>query len=596
MTAIWNIARRFWQPYLVAALVGLLVMTVTAGLNGLAIKQLQPVFESIFKALEDASPEDKAQHIAHLWYVSWILFAVFVAAALGGGVASYLAAWSGQNVLRDLRRALFQRLELMPMKFFERQPAGALISRVSNDTQMLENVFSGDLASLVISPLSALVCFGLMIHISWRLSLLMAVAVPTILIITRLLAAGVRRHAQRAQERVARLASRIHETVAAIRVVRVFGLESVMQERYERENQGTFRERLRVFRLRALSRPASGMLAAAGVVVGLVMGGREIVSGRTDAAALMTFLFLAVQAGNYLSKFAQEILSLQQAEGSARRVLELLDEPPEPSDPDEATDIEEVKGQLVFENVTFAYQEGQPVLDGFSLTVEPGEHLAIVGPSGAGKTTVANLAARLYDPDGGRILIDGRDLKLVRRASYRRHVALVPQDTVLFAATVRENIAFGRPEASLEEVVDAAKAAGAHEFIAELPAGYETELTDLGQSLSGGQRQRIAIARALLRRPSILILDEATSALDRESEAAVQEALATLMAGRTAIIIAHRLSTIKHAYRIVVLLDGKVVEEGTHDQLLLARGVYYRLYHAQAEAEAARVDNPKGYI
>jgi ABC-type multidrug transport system fused ATPase/permease subunit len=310
----------------------------------------------------------------------------------------------------------------------------------------------------------------------------------------------------------------------------------------------------------------------------------------------MTFLFLAVQAGNYLSKFAQEILSLQQAEGSARRVLELLDEPPEPSDPDEATDIEEVKGQLVFENVTFAYQEGQPVLDGFSLTVEPGEHLAIVGPSGAGKTTVANLAARLYDPDGGRILIDGRDLKLVRRASYRRHVALVPQDTVLFAATVRENIAFGRPEASLEEVVDAAKAAGAHEFIAELPAGYETELTDLGQNLSGGQRQRIAIARALLRRPSILILDEATSALDRESEAAVQEALATLMAGRTAIIIAHRLSTIKHAYRIVVLLDGKVVEEGTHDQLLLARGVYYRLYHAQAEAEAARVDNPKGYI
>ncbi|MGD9518137.1 MAG: ABC transporter ATP-binding protein [Armatimonadota bacterium] len=594
MKATWHLAKEYWQPYLAAALVALVVMGATAGLNAYAIKLLKPVFETIFTALEKGAQDERAQQIARLWQASWWLFAAFTAATLAGGLAAYLTAWSGQNVLRDLRRALFRHMEYMPMAYFERQSPGTVISRLSNDTQMLENTFSGDLANLVIGPLSAVAFFGLMVHESWRLSLLMFFTAPTVLVITRLISSGVRKHALRAQEKIASLSARIYETVAGIRVVRVFGLEQVMQERFERENQGSLRERMRVARLRALSRPASGILAAAAVVVGLVFGGREIVAGRVSAAGLMTFLFMTVQAGNYLGKFVQQLLTLQQAEGSALRVLELLQEEPEPPDPPDAVELEDVSGLLAFEGVSFGYGADRPVLEDFSLRAEPGEHVAIVGPSGAGKTTVANLAARLYDPDAGRVTVDGIDLRLIKRASYRRHVALVPQDTILFGGTVRENIAFGRLDATEEEIIEASKAAGAHEFVSQLPKGYDTELSDLGQNLSGGQRQRIAIARALLRRPRLLILDEATSALDRETEAAVQEALARLMADRTSIIIAHRLSTIKDADRIVVLLDGKVVEEGKHEELLAGGGVYYRLYHAQAQAEASGIEDAKG--
>jgi len=576
------------------AIVGLVVMAVTAGLNGLAIKQLQPVFEEIFKVLGQADAAGQEASMARLWAASVLLFAAFAAAALGAGLASYLAAWSGQFLLRDVRRVLFERVERMPMVFFERQPAGALISRLSNDVQMLETTFSGELANLIIGPLSGAVFLGLMFHTSWRLSLLMMVAVPTILCITRLLAAGVRRHAERAQEKVARLSSRIHETIAGIRVVRAFGLEQAMADLFERENAGSLRERLRVSRLRGINRPASGMLSAAAIVAALVLGGGEIMAGRVDPAGLMTFLFLAVQAGNYIGKFAQELLTLQQAEGSALRVLELLNEPLEPPDPPDAVQLTHVRGKIEFDNVRFAYDPERPVLDGFSLTIEPGEHVAIVGPSGAGKTTVANLAARFYDPQSGAIRVDGTDLRAVARLSYRLHVAFVPQDTVLFAATAKQNIAFGRQDATDDEITQAAIAAGAHDFVTALPRGYDTEFTDLGHNLSGGQRQRIAIARAFLRRPQILILDEATSALDRESEVTVQRALAHLMAGRTSIIIAHRLSTIRDADRIVVLLEGKVVEEGTHEQLLMARGVYHRLYYAQAEEEAAEAVRPAG--
>lgn len=585
MQGTWTLARRFLRPYTWAVVAGMLVMGLTAGLNGLALKKLQPVFKAVFEALQHANAEQRAAQMHQLWHAAAVLFLAFTAASIGMALSTYIASWAGQSILRDIRAALFNRLQLVPIGFFDSRPVGELISRVSNDTQMLQRTFSGDLANLVVAPLTAAVFLGLMTSYSWRLSLLMLLVAPTVLGITKLLGTGVRKHARRAQEALARLAASIQETFLGVRVVRVFNLEETMSRRFGQENESTRRETLRVERLRALSRPLSGVLAALGIVATLVLGAHEIMAGRLDPAALMTFILMAVQAGNSLSKFTQEVLTLHHAEGAALRVVEWLDEEIETPDPPDAIELTQMAGELEFDEVSFAYEPGRPALDGFSLRIAAGEHVAIVGPSGAGKTTVASLAGRLYDPDAGSIRIDGIDLRRIRRASYRRFLALVPQDTILFSGTVRDNIRCARPDATDEEVVEAAKAAHAHEFISALPHGYDTELSALGYNLSGGQRQRIAIARALLRQPRLLILDEATSALDRESEAVVQESLARLMAGRTTIIIAHRLSTIRDAHRIVVMLDGRVVEEGTHEELMAAGGVYHRLYQAQAEAE-----------
>ncbi|MCX7599843.1 MAG: ABC transporter ATP-binding protein/permease [Armatimonadetes bacterium] len=591
MHGTWTLARRFLRPYTWPVVAGIVVMAATAGLNGLALKKLQPVFKAVFEALQRASPDQRAAQMHQLWHAAGALFIAFTAASVGLALSSYIASWAGQSVLRDIRAALYNRLQFVRIRFFEERPVGELISRVSNDTQMLQRTFSGELANLVVAPLTAAVFLGLMTSYSWRLSLLMFVVAPTVLGVTKLLGTGVRKHARRAQEAMARLAASIQETFLGIRVVRVFNLEDIMGQRFERENEAARRETLRVERLRALSRPLSGVLAALGIVATMVLGAHEIIAGRLDPAALMTFILMAVQAGNSLSKFTQEVLTLHHAEGAALRVLELLDEELETPDPPDAIELTQMAGELEFDHVSFAYEPGRPALEDFSLRVAPGEHVAIVGPSGAGKSTVASLAARLYDPDAGVVRIDGLDLRKIRRASYRRFLALVLQDTVLFSGSLRENIRCARPDATDEEVLAAAKAAHAHEFISSLPQGYDTELSALGSNLSGGQRQRIAIARALLRQPSLLILDEATSALDRESEAAVQENLARLMAGRTTIIIAHRLSTIRGAHRIVVVLDGRVVEEGSHDELMAAGGVYHRLYCAQAEVERATVSS-----
>jgi subfamily B ATP-binding cassette protein MsbA len=344
---------------------------------------------------------------------------------------------------------------------------------------------------------------------------------------------------------------------------------------------------LRNARVRAASQMVTMALVSAALCAALLFGAYEIAGGEIDPAGLMTFVLLMQSAGNNISRLTRLRLALDRAEAAAVRTLGLLDEQTDVADAADAKTLTTLSGQIQFDHVSFAYDAGTPVLTDFDLAINPGETVALVGPSGAGKTTVGSLVPRLYDTDSGAVRVDGHDVRAVTQASLRSFMGFVPQETLLFGGTARDNIAFGRPDAGDEEVRAAAKAANAHEFIAALPKGYDTPLGERGVSLSGGQRQRIAIARALLRDPRILILDEATSSLDRESEAAVHRALDVLLQGRTAIIIAHRLSTIRSADRIVVLEDGRIVQQGSHEELLAREGLYRRLY---LTAEAAGKD------
>ncbi len=366
-----------------------------------------------------------------------------------------------------------------------------------------------------------------------------------------------------------------------MRVIKTFGLEPQSQSRFERETTGVLNAEMKTALVKAVGMPPVFIMVGLVTAVALVFGGEQIVAGRVAPSTLVMFMLYLQLAAVELTSTIRLYVQLQNAEAAAERTLAVLNEKQDVEDAPGAPDLEQVEGAITFEHVDFSYDGEHPVLTDFCLDIAAGEVVALAGPSGAGKSTVANLVPRLYDPQRGRVLIDGTDVKTVRQQSLKRFMGSVPQETILFGASVRENIAYGREGATEEEIVAAAQAAHAHDFILELPEGYETQVGERGTRLSGGQRQRIAIARAFLRDPRILILDEATSSLDTESEAAVHAALATLLEGRTALIIAHRLSTIRNADRIIVMAEGRIVEQGGHDELLQRDGLYRRLYESK---------------
>jgi ABC-type multidrug transport system fused ATPase/permease subunit len=472
-------------------------------------------------------------------------------------------------------------LQQMPPSFFERETSGRLLARVINDVAVLQNLVTVGIEDLVSTPTLLIGSLLLMLVLSPTLTLIALLLLPLIGWLLWLAGQRLRRASYETQVALSHLTALLRESLSAIKLIQAFTAEEQALHQFDQRNRQVYDHTLRGIRVRTMLAPAVELIGTIGVIVGVFLGGWFVVEGFLRPESLVAFMVYFYTLASSLRRLTYIQSVREQVAGAAERLFQVLDTQPEIRDAPDAIDLTEVRGHIVFDNVWFRYERGEDVLRGVRFTIRPGERVALVGPSGAGKTTIAMLLARFYDPTEGRILLDGIDLRRIRLHSLRRHIGLVLQDTFVVEGTVRDNIALGKPDATDDEIVAAAKLANAHEFIERLPQGYDTWVGEGGALLSVGQRQRIALARALLRQPTILVLDEVTSHLDAESEAAIQQAIERAMEGRTVLIIAHRLSTVKNADRILVLQDGRIVEEGTHEQLLAKGTLYRRLYELQ---------------
>jgi subfamily B ATP-binding cassette protein MsbA len=469
----------------------------------------------------------------------------------------------------------------LDLRFYNRTRAGQIINRLTSDTDLLRTLVTKNISMFATSVLQVVISIVFLVLISWELTLLALVVMPLSFVAWRKLLAPLRRGDRRVLDMSGEVTSHLQETVSGVRQVKAAAAERFEASRFRSLTDLYFRSVVRTERIRALASPLSESMAAIGTVLLLWFGGRMVVQGALTPGAFITFIGISLklyQPAKWLSKFPATV---QPGLSAADRIFEFLDTPLEMVDQPGARVFDTVKDAVRFENVSFHYTDDAPVLNDVTLVARRGTVTALVGPSGAGKTTLVDLIARFYDPTAGRITIDGVDMRDFSVKSLRRMMGVVTQETVLFHDTVRSNIAYALPDSSQEAVERAALAANAHEFISQMPDGYDTILGERGTRLSGGQRQRIAIARAILRDPSILIFDEATSALDSESERLVQEAIEHLLEGRTVFVIAHRLSTIMNADQILTMEDGRIVQRGTHDELLAEGGLYRKLYRLQ---------------
>ena len=513
----------------------------------------------------------------------WWVVAVFIGLAAVNWGANYLQQTAmervGQGLLYGIRRDMFNHLQRQSVAFFGRTEVGRLISRVIGDVGQVQELTAivvmtlGDLVSLVF-------IIGAVLALDLRLGLISMAMLPALVVVVLVWQPYARRQFLRVRHAIAVVNADLNENIAGVRVVQAMNRQSVNFERFERLNRRHLGANM------IASRWSAGLLPSVDVLTGVAMalvvffGGRMVSGGAIEIGALVAFVLYIQRFFDPIRSLTMQYTQLQRSMTSGARIFDLLDARPDLVDAPGAPDMPPVKGRVEFRNVSFSYEPGVDVLERVSLRAEPGETVAIVGPSGAGKTTLVSLLARLADVEEGRgaVEVDGRDIRGVTRASLVSQMSVVPQEPFLFSGTVRENIKFSRSEVSDERMIEAARAVGAHGFISELPEGYDTRLAELGMNLSLGQRQLISFARALVADPRILILDEATASVDSETEARIQAALSAMLRGRTAILIAHRLSTVRHARRILVMDGGRLVEEGEHDSLLAADGLYARLH------------------
>jgi ABC-type multidrug transport system fused ATPase/permease subunit len=519
------------------------------------------------------------QHdLAKLW---WIVGAFLIFGLLSWGmsyVQTYLTGWVGERILADLRNRLFDHLQELSLGFYERNRAGVIISRLTNDVEAIDQLVTDGVTSLVQNSLTLLGTAILLFILDWRLALATLVVIPFMSVATVIFRKRSARAYASVRERLGLVTATLAEDIAGMRIVQAFTREQATMRNF-REVAERYRDaNMETVVLNGLYFPFVDLLSTVALAVVLGYGGHLYFQSAITLGTLFAFMLYVQNFFDPVQQLSQLYGTFLSATAALDKIVDVLDQQPEVTDDAGTRELPRVNGNVAFESVRFGYGDGPEVLHGLELEVPAGTTVALVGHTGAGKSTIAKLLARFYDPREGRITIDGHDLREVTQASLRRQLGIVPQEGFLFAGTVRDNIAFGRPDASPEEVVKAAETIGANDFIARLEDGYETELQERGTRLSLGQRQLVALARALLADPRILILDEATSSVDIGTERKIERALRTLLAGRTAFVIAHRLSTIRDADLIVVLEHGQVVEQGTHDELMRLGGLYTSLY------------------
>jgi ATP-binding cassette subfamily B multidrug efflux pump len=501
----------------------------------------------------------------------------------------YLMTLAGQRVLLHMRTQIFERIQALSLKFFDQQEAGDLMSRLVNDTQVINQAFSIGITRLASMGLSLIGIVFAMFSLSWQLALASLTVLPVMILATTVFSRQTRTAFRRTRQTIGEVSAELQENIAAVREVQAFAREEANVAEFESINAANRDANVQAESILSAFSPALDVLSSIATAIVAGFGGYLVLSSDQSPVTvgiIVSFLIYIQRFYEPIRGIANLYANLQAAVAGAERIFELLDTQAEITNAPDAVPMPPIQGRVELDHVTFAYQEEEPVLEDICLTTEPGQTVALVGPTGVGKTTLVSLLTRFYDVNQGAIRIDGHDVRQVTRESLRRQMGIVPQDTFLFSSTVMENIRYGRLEASDDEVIAAARLANADQFIARLPEGYQTELGERGHNLSQGQRQLIAIARAVLANPRILILDEATSSVDTRTELLIQRALDELLKGRTSFVIAHRLSTIRNADQVLVLEQGRIVERGTHEELLAAQGLYHDLYNSQFRRQA----------
>ncbi|PKN70962.1 MAG: lipid A export permease/ATP-binding protein MsbA [Deltaproteobacteria bacterium HGW-Deltaproteobacteria-12] len=571
---------RLANPYYVRFTLAMICMIIAGALQSSLAVLVKPVLDDIFLNKNPAT-------------LKWIPLAV-IGIFLVKGICNYgqtiLMSFIGLRIVTNMRNKLYEQIQKQSLSFFTNHPTGILMSRITNDVVSIQSASSEAITSLIKDTVTLISLIAVIFYTDWKLAIIAMIVFPlTIYPISRL-GKKMRSVATSTQITMGTLSSLLQETISGTRIVKAFGMEKYENERFAAENERLFKLNMKAVSVNAISHPLMEFLGGLGIAAVIFYGGYNVVQGNSTPGTFFSFLAALLMLYEPVKRLTNVNNTIQQGIAGAERVFSIIDRIPDVADKPGAPPLPPITRSIDVENVTFCYEK-TAVLKNIDLTISAGEVVAFVGMSGGGKTSLVNLIPRFYDVTSGRILIDGHDIRDVSMQSLRSQIAIVTQQTILFNDTVRNNIAYGDIDRTESEIIDAARAANAHDFIMQLPKQYDTNIGELGTKLSGGEKQRISIARALLKNAPILILDEATSSLDTEAEIEVQEALDNLMKGRTTLVIAHRLSTIRNADRIIALVNGEIVEEGNHEALLAKRGEYFRLYNLQFKDEGNNSKN-----